>query len=83
MEGSNVQHANAPTNMILSTLMGIFHGLNCLGYMIYVSQTRTYQNFAKLLTRLSIFVSWPLLGNKEESQKFITYNFKDFFQKCK
>ena len=50
---SNVQRVCAPTTTILATMVGTSNGLNWFGHMIYVPQTNTYQNNAKLLTHPS------------------------------
>ena len=41
---SNAQRVSIPTTTILSTIAGVYHGLNCLGFMICTSQTTTYKN---------------------------------------
>ena len=51
--GSNAQSVSAPTTTILPITLGTYHGMNCFSHMIYMPQTSTYQNIAKLLTHPS------------------------------
>ena len=53
MEWSNAQCVNTPTTMILSTMVGIYFGLNYFSHIIYAPQINMYQNIAKLLNYLS------------------------------
>ena len=50
---SNAQCISTPPIMILPTTAGTSHSLNCFGYEIYMLQTSTFQNIAKLLTHPS------------------------------
>ena len=54
-EWSN-ERVSALTTMILPTAAGIYLGLNSFSHVIYVSQTSTYQNIAKLLTHLRVYI---------------------------
>ena len=55
MEWSGAQCISAPTiTTILSTTSGTFPSWTAFGPMIYVLQTRMYQNIAKLLTHSNI-----------------------------
>ena len=46
----NAQCVSTPTTSILPTSVSTYLGLNCFGCVIYLSQSSTYQNIAKLLT---------------------------------
>ena len=55
LSNPNVQHVTPPTTTILPTTAGIFHSLKCFSHLIYVLQTRIWQNITKLLTHFSIY----------------------------
>ena len=57
---SNAQCVSAPTNMILPTTAGTYHGFNCFSDVRYALQTNTYRNYCK--TFLLSWYIYPLLG---------------------
>ena len=52
---SSTQHVSAPTITILPNMMATFHGLKHFDHVIYMPQTSTYENVAKLLTHPRIY----------------------------
>ena len=57
MEWSNAQCVSAPPTTILPTIADTFSSLNYFSHIIYMLQSSTYQNIAKLLTHLCIIFS--------------------------
>ena len=58
------QRVNAPTTTILLNIAGTYYSLNYFDHVIYVLQTNTYKNIAKVLTQVSLvlfcFVLWHI-----------------------
>ena len=65
--------------MILRSTAAVFHSLNCFGYMIYMPQTSTYQNIAKLLTHLSSFIAFLFTQFMLAIQTLIYFKFSYSF----
>ena len=70
-----MNNVSAHQTTTVPTTLGIYHGLNCFGYVIYAPQTIPYQNNAKLLTyhcnktffsfdKISLFI---FFGGKEHA----------------
>ena len=56
---SHTERSHVPyvSTLILPITVGTFHSLNCFGDVIYMPQTHTYQNIAKLLNHPRILES--------------------------